>query len=139
MVIKLWNSLPGWYLALLKGENPVIQVLVVEDEPLLLMMALDLVEDIGFEVFEATNADDALRLLEAQPGIQIVWTDIDIPGSMNGLVFATAVRERYPPIEILIVSAMTQPLLHQMPERGIFFTKPYNRKELAQTLIGLAA
>jgi CheY-like chemotaxis protein len=117
----------------------VIQVLVVEDEPLLLMMALDLVEDIGFEVFQATNADDALRLLEAEPGIRIIWTDIDIPGSMNGLVFATAVRERYPPIEILVVSAMAKPLLHQMPERGIFFTKPYNRKELAQTLIGLAA
>ena len=116
-----------------------IQVLVVEDEPLLLMMALDLVEDIGFEVFEATNADDALRLLEAEPGIRIIWTDIDIPGSMNGLVFATAVRERYPPIEILVVSAMAKPLLHQMPERGIFFTTPYNRKQLAQTLIGLAA
>jgi CheY-like chemotaxis protein len=58
----------------------VIQVLIVEDEPLLLMMALDLVEDIGFEVFGATNADDALRLLEAEPGIRIIWTDIDIPG-----------------------------------------------------------
>ena len=73
-------------------------VLVVEDEPLLRMAATCLVEDAGFEAIEASNADEAILILEARTDIHIVFTDIDMPGSMDGLKLAEAVRGRWPPI-----------------------------------------
>ncbi len=70
-----------------------VLVLVVEDEPLLRMAAVDLVEEAGFEAIEADNADAAIRLLEARADIRIIFTDIDMPaGSMNGLKLAAAVQ-----------------------------------------------
>ena len=79
-------------------------VLVVEDEPLLRMAAVDLVEQAGFEVVEATDATNAVSILETRPDIRIVFTDIDMPRGMDGMKLAALVRDRWPPIEIIIVS-----------------------------------
>ncbi len=106
--------------------SPKAIILVVEDEPILRMMAVGLVEDAGFEAIEATNADEALVLLESRADIRLVFTDIDMPlGSMNGLKLAVAVRHRWPPIAVIVVSGHRAPEKGQMPEGTVFFSKPY--------------
>ncbi|MHC2484918.1 CheY-like chemotaxis protein [Rhizobium leguminosarum] len=114
------------------------KILVVEDEPLLLMTAVHVVEDAGFEALEAHDADEALRLLENVPDIKVLWTDIDMPGSMDGLRLAAVVRERWASIEILVVSGMKRPADDLIPERGVFFAKPYDIQSVLDTLVRLA-
>ena len=114
-------------------------VLVVEDEPLLLMLATDIVEDAGFEVVTATNADAAIKILLTRPDIHIVFTDIDMPGSMDGLKLAAAIRERWPPIEIIVTSGKAWPAKSELPARGQFFAKPYDAARVTEALHRLAA
>lgn len=114
-------------------------VLVVEDEPLLRMMAMDLVEDAGFEVVEAANADEAVRILEARADIRIVFTDIDMPGSMDGMKLALSVRDRWPPIEIIIVSGHVRIADRDLPARSVFFSKPYDTQKVTAMLHQMAA
>jgi CheY-like chemotaxis protein len=110
-------------------------ILVVEDEPILRMTATTIIEDAGFEVLEAENADQAIRLLESRDDIQLVFTDIDMPrGSMNGLKLAVAVRHRWPPIAIIVVSGHRIPGRSEMPEGATFFAKPYLEKSLIDTM-----
>lgn len=105
-------------------------VLVVEDEPLLRMMAVDLVEDAGFEAVEASNADEAVLILEQRGDIRIVFTDIDMPGSMDGLKLAAAIRDRWPPIEIIITSGHIRANEVVLPPRSVFFSKPYDHQKV---------
>lgn len=120
------------------GQRIKPKVLVVEDEPLLLMMAAALVEDAGFEAIQASDADEAIRLLETIPDIRILFTDIDMPGSMDGLKLAAAVRNRWPPIEIIVVSGMTRPPASSLPDRGVFFAKPIDAQAVTRTLVAMA-
>jgi CheY-like chemotaxis protein len=113
-------------------------VLVVEDEPLLRMMAVDLVEDAGFDAVEAASADEAVHILESRLDIRVVFTDIDMPGGQDGLKLALAIRDRWPPIEIIITSGKRMPLASDMPERGVFFAKPYKRDEVMTTMRRMA-
>ncbi len=82
-------------------------VLIVEDEFLLRMDAVDMIAAAGFEVIEAANADDAIEILEARRDITVVFTDIQMPGSMDGLKLARAVRGRWPPIKIIATSGLS--------------------------------
>ena len=86
----------------LRSNRPV--VLIVEDEFLLRMLALEMIEDAGFDVVDAVNADEAIAILEGRPDIHIVFTDIQMPGSMDGLKLAAFVRDRWPPIKIVATS-----------------------------------
>lgn len=113
-------------------------VLVVEDEPLLRMMAMDMVEDAGFEPVEARDADEAIALLEARTDITIVFTDVDMPGSMDGLKLAAAIRDRWPPIEIVITSGHFRLDDTEIPTRTVFFPKPYDHQEVIATLRWMA-
>src|ERR1700710_227550 len=79
-------------------------VLVVEDEMLLRMRAVDMVEDTGFTPLEAVDADQAVAILESRSDIALLFTDIQMPGSMDGLKLAHAVHDRWPPIKIILVS-----------------------------------
>ena len=114
-------------------------VLVIEDEPIMRMMALDLVEDAGFEAVEASSPDDAVRLLEARPDIRIVFSDIDLGVGTDGLKLARAIRDRWPPVEIVMTSGKVRPGAHDLPVRGRFFEKPYRRDEVTAALLELAA
>jgi len=114
-------------------------VLVVEDEPLVRMAAVDLVEEAGFEAIEARDADQAVRILEARADIRIVFTDIDMPGSMDGLKLAAAIRGRWPPIEIILTSGHDNVRDEEIPERGVFIRKPYDHRKLIATLHRMAA
>ena len=114
-------------------------VLVVEDEPLLLIMATDMIEDAGFSVVSATNADDALTILSERTDVRIVFTDVRMPGSMNGLDFAAKVRDRFPPIEIIVTSGHERPVTSQLPARGVFIGKPYQERDLVVAMRRLAS
>ena len=81
-------------------------VLVVEDEALLRMHATDMIEAAGYTVVEAANADEAVLILSQRMDIRIVFTDIDMPGSMDGLKLAAMVRDRWPPIELIVTSGV---------------------------------
>src|ERR1044072_6928240 len=83
-------------------------VLVVEDDPLLRMLAVEVVEEAGYTAIEARDADEAVVLLQSRADIALLFTDIDMPGSMDGLKLAHAVRNRWPPIKILVVSGKQQ-------------------------------
>jgi CheY-like chemotaxis protein len=116
-------------------QAPKAIVLVVEDEPLLRMAAVAIVEDAGFEAVEAADADEAIKLLESRPDIRLVFTDIDMPaGSMNGLRLAAAVRNRWPPIAIIVASGHRIPEMNDMPEGCAFFPKPYPEETLITTM-----
>ena len=82
-------------------------VLVVEDEIFCRFHAVDLVEAAGYRAIEASNADEAIAILEARKDIRIVFTDIDMPGSMDGLKLARAIRDRWPPIELILTSGQS--------------------------------
>jgi CheY-like chemotaxis protein len=114
-------------------------VLVVEDETFLRMIAVDLIGDAGFEALEAANADQAVLMLEAHDDIRIVFTDIDMPGSMDGLKLAGEIRIRWPPIEIILTSGHYDVRNDDIPARGVFFRKPYDHQEVVATLHRMAA
>lgn len=109
-------------------------VLVVEDEVLIRMNTVEIIEDAGFDVLEAANADEAIALLEARLDIKVVFTDIDMPGSMNGIKLAQAVRGRWPPIKIIATSGHFKLKAGDLPDDGRFLPKPYNSKQVADIL-----
>src|ERR1700730_12951637 len=100
-------------------------VLIVEDEPLVRLCAVSIVEEAGFEVIVTANADEAIDILERRSYIRVVFTDIQLPGSMDGLKLANAVRSRWPPIKIIVTSGRAQIREEDIPEGGRFFVKAY--------------
>ena len=113
-------------------------VLIVEDEPLVRIGAVNIIEDAGFEVIEAANADEAIGILECRSDVRVVFTDIHMPGSMDGLKLAHAVRNRWPPIRIIVTSGRELIAEQVLPEGGRFFAKPYNPIEILDALRGWA-
>jgi DNA-binding NtrC family response regulator len=109
-------------------------VLVVEDEPLIRLDAVDMVLSAGFEAVEASTADEAIRILEARRDICVVFTDIDMPGSMDGLKLAAAVAKRWPPIKLILTSGHIRISPNQLPPGGRFFAKPYRQHDIAGTI-----
>ena len=113
-------------------------VLVVEDDPILLMEAMELVEDAGLTAYGARNAEAAIGLLERHIDIRILFSDVEKPGSMDGLKLARAVRDRWPPVTIIMTSGRAKVTADDMPENGMFFAKPYPPTEIIQTLNRIA-
>ncbi len=107
-------------------------VLVVEDEFLLRIDAADVIAAAGFEVIEAANADEAIEILESRSDITVVFTDIQMPGSMDGLKLARAVRGRWPPIKIIATSGNVGQV--DLPEGGRFLPKPYSPAQVTGVL-----
>jgi two-component system, response regulator PdtaR len=117
--------------------KPPIVVLIVEDDPLLRMLATDVVSEAGYVALEAGDADQALALLQARPDIALLFTDIDMPGSMDGLKLAQSVSDRRPPIKILIVSGQVRPKPSDLPSNSRFVAKPYRSAALVGELRAL--
>jgi len=113
------------------------KILVVEDEPLIRMDLADTLRELGFFVFEASNADVAIRLLEADEDIAAVVTDVDMPGTMDGLALAFAVRRRWPPCRLIVVSGHRRPAANDMPDGSRFIRKPLATNDLQRTLSDL--
>jgi CheY-like chemotaxis protein len=85
-------------------DIPKLAVLIVDDDALVRALAVDIVEDAGYLALEASDADEAVGLLESRPDIAVLFTDINMPGSMDGLKLAHAVRDRWTPVKIIMVS-----------------------------------
>ncbi len=119
-------------MGLVELKRPV--VLVVEDEFLLRMDAADVIGAAGFEVIEAANADEAIEVLEARSDVTVVFTDIQMPGSMDGLKLARAVRGRWPPIKIIATSGRLNVGETDLPEGGRFLPKPYSPAQVTGVL-----
>jgi CheY-like chemotaxis protein len=109
-------------------------VLIVEDEPLVRIGAVNIIEDAGFEVIEAASADEAIGILECRSDVRVVFTDIHMPGSMDGLKLAHAVRNRWPPIRIIMTSGRGLIAEQDLPEGGRFVAKPCNPIEILDVL-----
>ena len=116
-----------------------LKVLVVEDEPLVRIDIADSLVDAGFEVIEAANAAEAIAALESYADIRLIFTDIDMPGSMDGLKLASAVRDRWPPVKIIVTSGHRNLRDDELPIEGRFFSKPYNHVEVANAVTEMAA
>jgi two-component system, response regulator PdtaR len=114
-------------------------VLIVEDEFLVRLAAAAIIEDAGFEAIEVANADEAVALLESRDDIRVVFTDITLPGSMDGLKLAAAVRDRWPSIEFILTSGQHSIAADAMPERARCLMKPYSSFQLTQALNALMA
>ena len=119
-------------MGLAASKRPV--VLIVEDEFLLRMEAADMIAAAGFEVVEAANADDAIEILESRRDIIVVFTDIQMPGSMDGLKLARAVRGRWPPIKIVATSGHAHVRETDLPEGGRFLPRPYSPVQVTGVL-----
>jgi CheY-like chemotaxis protein len=116
-------------------------ILVVEDEMLLRMRAVDMVEGAGYTSVEAVDADEAVAILEARSDIALMLTDIQMPGSMDGLKLAHTVHQRWPPIRIILVSGQLNLADADIPPDSRFFGKPLDAAEMIaqmRTMIGRA-
>jgi len=108
-------------------------VLIVEDEPFVRLMGADLLAEAGFEVLEARNACEALRILEATPEVRVVFSDVEMPGSLDGLGLAHHIRQRWPRIGVLLTSGH-RILAETIPREGRFLAKPYDGQALVRQI-----
>ncbi|MFN7025370.1 MAG: response regulator [Pseudorhizobium sp.] len=114
-------------------------VLVVEDEALVLIGICDELTEVGFQVLEANNAQSAIEMILLHPEIEVLFTDIDMPGDMDGLRLAKHVRGRWPPIKIIITSGKHQLTGKELPVAGQFIAKPYDPTSVASTINSVMA
>ncbi len=122
----------------LQGKRRLL-VLVVEDEPLLMMNAVDMIATMGFEIVEARNADEAIAVLESRSDVHLVFTDIHMPGTMNGLNLAHFVRKRWPPVKIIATSGKARLAEDDLPSGGMFLSKPYTVRDVGNVFDRMAA
>ena len=107
------------------ASEPRMTILVVEDHTNVRMFMTDFLDESGFKVFEAVSADEALTLLEGRPDVQAVVTDIEMPGSMNGIKLTHEIRHRWPGIGVVVTSGQQWPGPNDLPEGVPFIAKPY--------------
>lgn len=108
-------------------------VLLIEDEPIQMMVLSDLIEEAGCDVVEATTTAKAIRILEERPDIRVVVADLDVRGSVMGLKLAAMIRDRWPPVELILTGAV-KPDLSSIPARGVFHDKPFDQRGLVQSI-----
>ncbi|MGY2903370.1 response regulator [Bradyrhizobium sp. URHC0002] len=114
------------------SKRPV--VLVVEDEILVRMDAIDAIEAAGFDVIDASDADEAIAILERRSDVHLIFTDIQMPGSMDGLRLAHFVRNRWPPIKIIATSGYAKITEKDLPDGSRFLPKPYVVADIASAI-----
>ena len=110
-----------------------MKILLVEDEPFILMdIELELQQNAHL-VVSASNADKAIVVLRNQ-AVDLVLTDIDMPGSMDGIGLAAAVRDRWPSVRIVVMSGKQRPTSDELPSEARFVSKPFNKSQLLQAV-----
>ena len=109
-------------------------VLVVEDDDLVRLYAAEMLEDAGFAVVEARNADAAWDILEDRSDIGILFTDIDMPGSMCGLILAERVHRNWPDVRLVLTSGRQRFGDEDIPDDGRFLPKPYGAEQVVQAI-----
>ncbi|MGI3902383.1 MAG: response regulator [Janthinobacterium lividum] len=119
---------------MLDATSPPILVLVVDDEAILRLIASDVLEDSGFRVVEAENAKEALKVLADYPGVSVLFTDINMPGALDGLDLAQEVHARWPDIKLVVTSGRPKPTDKEIPDDGRFVAKPYSPDSLVREI-----
>jgi CheY-like chemotaxis protein len=114
-------------------------VLLVEDEPLVRTVQVDILRDADFWVLEAQDADEAFEVLRRRQDVSVVLTDVDMPGSMNGFEFARLVAQGWPEVSVLVISGKTAPEVGDMPPSARFVPKPLTATALVQHIQDLRA
>ncbi|AXB79570.1 response regulator [Novosphingobium sp. P6W] len=109
-------------------------VLIVEDEVFIRMIGVDMLEDSGFRVLEAKNADEALEILKNGADVKVLFTDIRMPGKMDGLELAEFVHARWPEIKLLITSGHCRLSDDEVPDGGRFVAKPYKLETVIEQI-----
>lgn len=109
-------------------------ILVVDDEPIIRLDAVAIIEDAGFVVFEAADAEEALEIMSAHPEVSVLFTDINMPGPLNGLELARRVHEGWPMVQLVITSGRVVPNPDEIPEHGHFVAKPYQTSAVVNLL-----
>ena len=117
------------------GRRSPHAVLIVEDDQLLRLLTVHIMEQAGFEAVQAENADEAVAILETRSDIAVLFTDIDMPGSMDGVKLAHAVRNRWPPIKIIVVSSRV--IDRDLPTDSHFYVKPYHAEKVMSEICSL--
>ncbi len=117
------------------------RLLIVEDDGLIRLDLVDMVSDLGFLAQEAATADQAVDMLEAEDCIDAILTDIDMPGSINGLGLANVAHRRWPHIKVVVISGRYNPAEGVLPPGAIFLTKPVSADLIEKALfdVGLAS
>jgi len=118
--------------------NP-ITILVVEDEALIRMVSADVLADAGFRVLEAQNADEAIAIMKGADRIKMMFTDIRMPGRMDGLELATFVHAHWPDVRLLVTSGHRVLADHEIPDGGRFVSKPYDLRSLVAEVRAIIA
>jgi CheY-like chemotaxis protein len=114
-----------------QGKNPDRPViLVVDDEALLRLSAADVLQEGGYEVVEAADAEEALAILASRGDVRMLFTDVQLPGSTDGMRLARQVHQRWPDIVLLITSGRLRPREEEIPDDGEFVPKPYEPRRL---------
>ena len=111
------------------SSSPVL-VLIVDDEAILRFIASDVLEDSGFQVLEAENAKAALMVLADHPDVRVLFTDINMPGALDGLDLAREAHARWPHLKLVITSGRLRPADSEIPDDGRFVAKPYSPDHL---------
>jgi CheY-like chemotaxis protein len=114
-------------------------VLVVEDDPVIRVLAVDIVERAGFRAIDVGSADEAVAVLESRDDIRLVFTDIEMPGSMDGLKLVHAIGDRWPPVLLIVASGAAVLQESQLPMGARLFGKPYNAERIGTALRELLA
>ena len=114
-------------------------VLLVEDEPFVRELGAMILSDAGYIVIEAANAADALVALEAAPEVELLFTDVQMPGALDGLALARQVHERWPDVRLLVASGRIRPSQDEIPDDGRFIAKPYRLDDLLKQVRELIA
>ena len=130
--------IPVWRIPI---EFPVhsVAVLIVEDEPLIRIEAATAIEEAGFEVYQAGNAGQAVRLLAECCNIGVLFTDVEMPGSMNGLELACYAEAHFSPIRIIVTSGRRKIEDAMLPAESCFVSKPYRLEQVIDKLRQMAA
>jgi CheY-like chemotaxis protein len=113
-------------------------VLVVENEPLIRIMASEMVETAGLAAIEAADAVEAIEVLQNRHDIRIVFSDVKMPGGLDGLQLASIVRDRWPLIEIVLTSGHVTKKEVKLPTGAVFFQKPYRTEDVVSAFRQMA-
>ena len=113
--------------------------LIVEDDTLLMMDAMDLAEEAGLVAYGARNAEEAIRVLNNHSGIRLLFTDVHMSGSMDGVALAETVRREWPPVAIMLTSGVRELPHSDLPSDSLFFSKPYRPQSVIQAMSAAVA
>ena len=126
----------------MKPRVPILHqpvVLLVEDEPLVRTLQVDILREAEFWVLEAQDADEAFEILKRRPDVKLVLTDVDMPGSLDGFEFARLVAQGWPEVGVLVISGKTAPAPGDIPPTAMFAPKPVRPEALVEKIKALLA